>query len=473
MESPADRVEPRLGVALTLAAVAVITRLVWTLAVHPPADHIYSDMAYYVARAERLVEHGMESGRRELAWQAWGTHVLLAGTMRLGGGSWASLAGVLWALCSAATATMVYPLACRLLRTHAAAVAVAAVALAWWPSITNAGYFLSEAPFAAATLGASCSSLRLLDARHDPDGRRLGVALAAGVLWGLALALRPQVGVSLLLLTIGWLAMGRARPRVTVVAAVAMVLPVVLVAGISVERFHRHTGRWAGVAEAAELNRTIGRCHQLITLARPTPEIRAQAARDGVKARTRRVVAPAIRALYDLPPDHPFHESGEAIGRKLVFEGYIGEPSIHRELRQQCWAKTGWSGQARRAVAHTLTAWLWSAQWPEKGGKEPIWTRRTSQAFRLLSAGLLLGPGLLGLGMLLARARREISATLLSAHLLGFLVISLIFFASVRTRLPYDPYWLIAAAVALEWGVLRLMPGQRLRRKSPSNDGVP
>lgn len=469
MQPSAERVEPRLGVALTLGVLAVVTRLVWNLAVHPPVDHVYSDMAYYVARAERLVQHGIESGRRELAWQAWGTHALLAGAMRLGGTAWSSVAAALWALCSAATATLTYPFACRLLRTHAAAVLVAVAALLWWPSVTNAGYFLSEAPFAATTLGASYLTLRHLDAERRGGP---GEALATGTLWALSLALRPQVAVSLVLLTLGWLLMGRDRPRPGVASAVAMVLPVVLVAGISVERFHRHTGRWGGVAEAAELNRTIGRCHQLVTLARPTPELQAQAARDGVKARTRRVVAPAIRALYQLPPDHRFHETGAAIGRELVFDGYIGEPEIHRQFRRECWARTGLGGQARRAVAHTLTAWLWSAQWPEKGSKEPTWTRKISQAYRLSSAVLMLGPGLLGLGVLLARMRREIASTVVVAHLLAFLTISLVFFASVRTRLPYDPYWLIVAAVALEWGVLRLGPG-RLRREVPSHDGVP
>ncbi len=470
MQSSADRVTPRLGVALALTGLALTTRLVWSLAVHPPVDHVFSDMAYYVARAERLAEHGIESGRRPLAWQAWGTHVLLAACMRVAGSAWATLAAALWAMCSAATAVLTYPLACRLLRTHAAAVAVAVVALVWWPSITNAGYFLSEAPFAAATLGASCLTLRHLD---ESAGRGPGEALSAGALWGIALALRPQVAVSLVLLTIGWLAMGRERPRPAWTSAVALVLPTLLVLGISMERFHRHTGRWGGVAETAELNRTIGRCHPLVTLARPTPELREAAARDGETARTRRVVAPAIRALYGLPPDHPFHESKGVIGRKIVFEGYIGEPSMHRELRRRCWTESGLRGQARRALAHTLTAWLWSPQWPEKAEKEAPFIPRTSEAFRRVSAVLMLGPGLLGLGLLLARARREMAATLVSAHLLAFVAISVVFFASVRTRLPYDPYWLVGAAVALEWGVLTVQRRQRLRRERAGTRDVP
>ena len=58
-------------VLLGLTGLALLTRLVWVLLVHRPADYIFSDMRKYVERATEVAELGMQIGDREYAWQAW------------------------------------------------------------------------------------------------------------------------------------------------------------------------------------------------------------------------------------------------------------------------------------------------------------------------------------------------------------------------------------------------------------------
>ena len=62
---------------LVLVVLALVTRLVWVLWIHPPGDYVFSDMRKYVDRAEDLALYGIHPSR-PLAWQVWGTHYLLA-----------------------------------------------------------------------------------------------------------------------------------------------------------------------------------------------------------------------------------------------------------------------------------------------------------------------------------------------------------------------------------------------------------
>ena len=68
-----------------LLALAVLSRLVWVLVLHRPGDFITSDMRLYVDRAKTVAEVGIPAPSRGLAWQAYGTHLLLAAPMRLFG----------------------------------------------------------------------------------------------------------------------------------------------------------------------------------------------------------------------------------------------------------------------------------------------------------------------------------------------------------------------------------------------------
>ena len=64
---------PELRFLIIITVLALVTRLVWVLFVHPPEDYIFSDMKKYVVRAQFVAEHGFVPGDRTMAWQAWGT----------------------------------------------------------------------------------------------------------------------------------------------------------------------------------------------------------------------------------------------------------------------------------------------------------------------------------------------------------------------------------------------------------------
>ena len=64
---------------------ALLTRLVWVLWIHPPGEYLYSDMRLYAERATALADGGIPAPTRTLAWQAYGTHMLLAAPLRLFG----------------------------------------------------------------------------------------------------------------------------------------------------------------------------------------------------------------------------------------------------------------------------------------------------------------------------------------------------------------------------------------------------
>ena len=107
--------EPRLRDARFVAwlwSLALGSRLVWAVLVHPPKDHRFSDMKFYWWRAERVAERGLWGTPDPIvAWQAWGTHALLSVPVRFFGAAAPVVAGVLWALAGAAIVGGVYALA--------------------------------------------------------------------------------------------------------------------------------------------------------------------------------------------------------------------------------------------------------------------------------------------------------------------------------------------------------------------------
>src|SRR5690606_32844802 len=126
-------------VLVALTILAVVSRVVWVLWVHPPQDHVFSDMAHYVHRARLVASWDVVAGDRAMAWQAWGTHALLAIPMVLVGPMGESaleLAGLMWAGFSAATVVLGYRLAARVLPrgqgpVHWSATAVGVALLLW------------------------------------------------------------------------------------------------------------------------------------------------------------------------------------------------------------------------------------------------------------------------------------------------------------------------------------------------------
>ena len=284
---------------LWLTLLAVASRLVWNLWVHPPGEYVFSDMAHYVARAKALAGSGFTPGVRSLAWQTYGTHYLLAAAMKLLGTRAPYLgAGLVWAGMGAAVVPLSYLLACRATARRWIPPALGVTTLLWFPLLSNGGFFLAETPFACLQLWATYWLVVFAQ-----EGRR---GLGAGIVSALAFAIRPQIAIFFVLAMVAWVLRRRAgegpKPR----SVLRFVLPLLVVGSFSAWRFHAHTGSWIGVAENAHMNLTAGRCHNIVTQAFPSEAMRDASDARGSTTDGRRVSLPGFRILSQLPSDHPF-----------------------------------------------------------------------------------------------------------------------------------------------------------------------
>ncbi|MFO7567457.1 MAG: hypothetical protein R6X02_32740 [Enhygromyxa sp.] len=447
-------------VLIGLAVLAVLSRVAWALWVHPPREHVFSDMAHYVHRARLVASWEIAPGDRAMAWQAWGTHALLAVPMLLlgpTGDSALELAGLFWAGFSAATVVFGYRLATQVLRRGLAA-AVGVALLLWFPLLSHTGFFISETPYACSLLATTYWIVRLMQ-----DGRG---AVRAG-LWGaLAFALRPQVAVFFALLGLAWLVDRRRRRwsrRVDLRAALGFVIPLLVVLGISLIRTRIYTGELGGVAENGTMNLTAARCHNIVTRAFPDQASLESAQASGQPPATRRVSLPGFRALAREGPDHPLALRPALGGESIDFVGYIGDREIHRAIRKRCYAVTGVAGQLRYSVTNVALAWVVARPWPESSDHAapellPVALRARDLAAWLAPLSLL--------GMLLGLWRwasltagadaspgtddlhtgRVAGLGVCALQLCSLLIVTAVFFGAPRLRTPYDPYALILIA---------------------------
>jgi hypothetical protein len=459
----------------SLLAAAVLSRLLWVTWVHPPREHVFSDMAHYVQRADLVANFEVDVGDRMMVWQAWGTHVLLAIPMLLLGPGQSALdfAGLMWAAFSAATVVLGYQLAARVLPgpvtnggLHWPAIAVGLALLGWIPLLSHTGFFISETPYTCALLATTLGIVRVRQ-----EGRGGG---AAGLWAAFAFALRPQSAVFFVLLALAW-AYERARsgPRrtgPTTKHVLLLVVPLLVVIAISMVRVRVHTGRFGGVAENASMNLTAGRCHNIVTRAWSSEDALASAQQLGSPPPDRRISLPGFRALGREGPDHPLALRPALGGEAIDMVGYIGDAEVHREIRKRCYAATGVAGQIHYSVANVALLWLVARPWPESSDREAPQLLPVAIRGRQIAAGL--APlSLLGMIVVLwswARSRGEgrdrlAGLVVCALQFVSMLLVASVFFGDPRLRVPYDPYALILV-VALLAKVIASAHESRARR---------
>jgi hypothetical protein len=226
-------------------------RLWFALVAHPPLDHVYSDMRAYVAVATNFAS-GAGLDRYDV-FQPPGTSWLLSAPLWLFGAGRSGLwgAAVLWALLSAATIFFAWRLVATVASERAGVVTAFLVAVN--PLfIINAGYFLSETP-AIALLTAS---LWLGYSAREHSGRgALARAVAAGLVGGAAVTVRPALVLNLAVLALPWLMLPALRRRLAALAAGAVVVIAVGVAYDSAA-----AGRLSGLGENAGITFLQGQC---------------------------------------------------------------------------------------------------------------------------------------------------------------------------------------------------------------------
>jgi hypothetical protein len=463
--------DPDRRVLSWLTVAAVLTRLLWVIWVHPPGAYVFSDMAHYVARAQGLLAHGFVPGVRDLAWQVWGTHYLLAGLFAVFGDRPPFFgAGVAWGLIGAATVPMTYLLATRVTARRWIQIGSGVAMLLWYPALSNGGYFLTETPFTLAQVVATYFFVLLLQ-----EGRG---AMGAGISGAIAFALRPQIAVFFVLALVLWWFRRRTLVWLDAGRLWRVSLPILLVFGFGLWRFHAHTGYWGPVAENANMNFTAARCHNIVTQAFPDEEAFALSESRASTVDGRRVSLPGYRVLSQLPDSHPF-ALRPALGHESIkIIGYIGDPDVHREVRRRCYAGTGTQEQLRYTLVNVSLLWFWGYQWPEVSDADaPRALFETTVVWREIDQWLVWLPSLIGLGWglrELARPRGKWGLGLLALQLLVSIGVAAAFFGTIRLRLPYDPFALILALCVWDGAWQRAIRAREAlrqkRRSSPNAD---
>ncbi len=423
---------------LLLLVLGLATRFAWVLWVHPPVDYVFSDMAKYVYRAQALAEHGFVWGDRTLAWQAWGTHYILAVPLRLFGKDNLIAGSVLWATMGALTVPLAYLVGCRVCTAPVLAKIVGVAALVWLPSLSNSGSFLSETPFLFFQLWSTYWLLCTLQ-----DGKR---ALGAGLVSAVALAVRPQCALFFLLVFVAWLVNIKRLRHVKWFHLLAVAAPIIAMLGFSMWRFEQHTGYGPGVAENANMNLTAARCHNIVTQAFRTESLKRRSEHQANTRDGRRVSLPGYRLIAKKIPDESVLGLRPALGGPTIrMVGYIGDPDIHREIRSECYAKTGVLEQARYSVVNMSLLWFIGQQWPEKE-KGRKWFLPPVEAFKHFYQVAIWVPSLVAMVWFMAGIRRRPSMALIAFQTLTSTAIAGLFFGSIRLRTPYDIYAIILAA---------------------------
>lgn len=454
-----SRFTPDRRFLLLLLVLGLATRFIWVMWLHPPADYVFSDMAKYVNRAAALAEDGFVWGDRTLAWQAWGTHYILAVPLKLFGTDNLQAGAVLWALMGGLTVPLAYLVGCRVASGPRLAKLVGIAALVWHPSLSNSGSFLSETPFLFFQLWSTYWLLCTLQ-----DGKR---ALGAGIVSSIAFAVRPQSSLFFLLVFVAWLINVKRLRHVRWFHLVAIAAPILGMLYFSMWRFEQHTGYGPGIAENANMNLTAARCHNVVTQAFRSEFLKKRSEQRRNTRDGRRVSLPGYRLIKKKIPDDSIMGLRPALGGMTIrMVGYIGDPEIHKEIRKRCYEKTGVVEQARYSIVNMSLMWFVGQQWPEKE-KNRKWLLPPVEVFKHFYQVVIWVPSLVGMVWFMVWVRRRPSMSLIAFQTFTSTAIAGLFFGSIRLRTPYDIYAIILAIeiYAIVWRIVRA----RLDAKAPAN----
>lgn len=235
--------QPRVTAGVFL--VATLLRLHFNLSAHPLEDHVFSDMAVYDLRAERLLTRHFD------AWDTFtpvGYPAFLALVFRLAGTHSLAAVAAAQAIIGGATCAVAHRLALRVTLSPWVALLTSIVLVVYVPLILYGGLLLTEGP---AALLVTLSCLLVLRAVEAPTTARLS---AAGLVLGVAATVRPNLLLAYPFLFLhAWAAAGRSWRSGARLAGqvIAWSAPILLAAGIHNSRI---LGRPAGLGTNGGLN---------------------------------------------------------------------------------------------------------------------------------------------------------------------------------------------------------------------------
>lgn len=422
---------PRAPVVLAALAgvVALVPRLDFALREHPPRLYLFGDMAIYLERGAALTQ------RARTAWDTFtpvGYPALLS-LLHVAAPGDLSLVAVCHAVLGALTASLTALFAYRLDRSPAVALIAGLATALYFPLIFYTGFVLTETTFAFLLVLFVWLELRAL------ERGRAALGLAAGVVLGLAILVRPSLLA--FLPCVVFCAVRRAGHDRRVAGATLLASALVL-APVSA-----HTswllGRPALVATNGGVNFFLAHSE--------CRSVRSTAGGEIVEVSTH-----FNRTHFERRCERPepFHDEGAYYRAGLV---EIAEhPS--RLLR-------AWKGVAEGVGLAPRRAWPHQPFWPgsmEHAGRLGVWS--------WLYAPLVLLPAL---AHALARARAEGSRarSLAWAILASVGVVLYVYNGNPRVRVSSDPLALALAASAWTAAARRLIArfrGEVRQGASPS-----
>lgn len=420
---------------LVLLVLGIGTRLAWALLVHPPGEHIRSDMSAYVNQALDIAQHGAVKPARLPAFRPFGTGWILGAVFALVGIEAKAAAAAVQAVVAGLAPALAALLTARVAPGRWAGLLVGLAVLAWFPGLSLSGYFLSE-PWYTTLLLASL--WLLVRAAQGASGALLG-----GLLAGLAFWVRPEVAVVYGLGAVALLVARAGTPG----KALRFALPLLAAIGFGVARHEHHTGRWGGVADTAALNLAMGRCH-LVRLEAYRSAALKKKADDGGPKQGWWIDLPGFRQLRARrEADHPLGLRPSTGSWRVSYVGRIDDPAALGAIRARCLRADSLGEQARKSAVNAHLLWALETPWPEVDQEQG--------ALRALAQGHLWAAIVLWLLALpgglvaLARVRRHPGAAVVALGALSIVLVSAAFFGTPRLRTPYDPLAFVLLAVGV------------------------
>ena len=420
---------------LVLLVLGVLTRVAWVLWVHPPEDHVRSDMSAYVGQAQDIARLGEVAARRLPGFRPFGTGWLLGAILWLAGPDGLRVAAVVQAVVAGLAPVLTALLGARVLARPAAAIAAGVAVLVWFPGISLTGYFLSEPWYTTLLLGSIWLLVRALQGER---GAWLG-----GVLAGLAFWVRPEVAA---LFGLGALAAGighRSLDGRAPIRALAFAAPLVFAVGFGLVRHHDATGRWGGVADTGALNLTMGRCH-LVRLEAYANSARKQVADQGGRKQGWWIDLPGFRQLRERRgPEHILGYRPSLGEWRVSYVGTIDDPVALSTIRARCLEADSALEQVRKSAVNAHLLWAMDTPWPETDQETGV-LRSLAKAHLWVAwlAWLVALPA--GLRWL-AGVRRRPDRAVVAFGALSIVLLAAVVFGTPRLRTPYDPLVILLA----------------------------
>lgn len=405
-------------IALLAFAVAFAVRAYWTLRVQSPLTAVYSDMGGYVSRAEGLLAGTTPTEPRILLMWPWGTHAIIAVELALFGRHNPFTIGLLHAFAGAIAAPCAALLTARFVRSRLAALGAGLLVALWHPHVVFSGFFSSEIWFSSALMLLSLFLVRHFEGRSG--------ALGAGVFLAVAFAVRPQILMTCAMvgavLVVVWLRRPSSRPRRGVVRFVLpLVVPLVIMMGVSSYRFHQLSGEYGLIATNEAAQRLFGETS--------VGKIDADwTAPNGAKWAW--WVSPSTK--HPLKPEDC-----------VVIHGFVYDTKLLKEIRADRLRGVTLTARLRRMADNVALLAVRNVPWPEDDFRRFRFRARLQQGFATALLPLLAF-GAIGLFCL---RRHRVAALIIAAHLLTIVIVAAIYLGEARYRVPYDPLIIVLATL--------------------------